>query len=123
MTDTSHFSEIADLCNRVYRFQALQNWRFKALPVISWEFPDVGEFFAARAMLERAINASRQPFAVDMIRLPDRSTVEMDVCGVTFRLSCPAIYTTADGQHRGVNELRYGTDYMTNQTPPNPGMK
>lgn len=117
---TDRFGEIADLCHRIYVFQAKLDWRFKSLPVICWEFGEIGEFLNARLMLEKVCFEARRGSCSEMVRMPDRSTVEMDVCGVTFRLSCPAIYQTADGQHRGVNELRYGKDIITNY-PPNPG--
>lgn len=93
-------TDIARLCREASYFQAKRNWQLKAPCVISWEFADIGEFHAARADLMREILTADAYLAMkpsQIERVVSPHMVELDCCGVTFRLVCLAIMDTQHG--------------------------
>lgn len=81
---------IVRTCREVYRLSRMANWRWKGMPIIQWEFPDIGEFHRAKVDLLRAI----EPMMVKMVseaswqRIDGPEICEIDCHGVTFRLIC-----------------------------------
>lgn len=88
--------EIARLCHEASLFSSSAGWTFKALPVMQWEFPTIGDFARARVQLIRAISplmvAERNEAAWQRATSP--STFEIDCYGITFRLVCKQILAT-----------------------------
>lgn len=87
------FDDVVRVCAEVHQFGRVAGLRFKALPIIQWEFADKSEFFNADAALQRALaavliysdgrGARREMFP--------QGVVEFDCHGVTFRLICKAV--------------------------------
>lgn len=123
-------TEIQRLCHAVSRFQAMQQWQFKAVPVICWEFADLAHFYQAKASLCRTIMEdpylSTQPFQ-PVERNLDAHTVEIDAMGVIFRLRCLQQLMTPAGA-KGATEVKWtypnnpddwnGSEIWHTQKPP-----
>ncbi len=91
--------DIIRICREVSQFSQLANFRFKALPIVAWEFADLRDFMNARAALMRAIEPVMMMTTRggDLLRKVDDSTVEIDCHGVTFRLTCHQKVMTQHG--------------------------
>lgn len=107
-----NFSDITRLCREVSLFGHKQNYTFKGLPVIVWEFDEPSHFLDARMMLERSIRED-QTFLHrgSIVREMGPFCIELDAVAVTFRLECRHYQFTPDGQ-KGIAELKPGTDFV-----------
>lgn len=92
-------SDIIRLCREVDTFSRSADFRFKALPIVSWEFGDLSDFLRARAALMRAIEPQMKMTTRgdDLLRKKDDNTVEIDCHGITFRLTCHVKMMTPHG--------------------------
>jgi hypothetical protein len=92
--------DIIRLCAEVSHFSKKANLRWKGLPIIAWEFADIGDFHNAKAMLMRAITPMMLAYTGDTPpwqRIIDPSVMEIDCHGVTFRLICKQKMMTRHG--------------------------
>lgn len=92
-------NHLSALCNHVSDFGARENWRFKAMPVIVWEFASINDFMDARVGLERML-IKTPPYTLDaLLRSPAPHLCEIDCCGITFRLVCREVLMTEHGPY------------------------
>jgi hypothetical protein len=98
--------DVIRICREVDLFSRIAKFRFKALPVVAWEFADLRDFMNARVALMRAIEPQMLMMTRgrDLLRKVDDSTVEIDCHGVTFRLTCHQRIMTKHGP-RGAAHL------------------
>lgn len=91
--------DIIRICREVSLFSKQAHFRFKALPVVAWDFADLSDFMNARVALMRAIEPQMMMTTRggDLLRKVDDFTVEIDCHGVTFRLSCHQKVMTRHG--------------------------
>lgn len=92
------YDDIVRMSREVYVFGARENWRFKALPIITFEFSTLGDF--ARAKMEMLQCTRAMLFMFDeksQTRMFQDDTFEMDIHGVTVRLVCTQIMMTPQG--------------------------
>ena len=62
-------NHLSALCNHVSDFGARENWRFKAMPVVVWEFASINDFMEARVALGRML--AEPPYSFDaLLRSP-----------------------------------------------------
>lgn len=93
------------LCAHINHFSASTEWRWKALPIVTWEFGTVREYHNARAELRMAIARDMSLTGSDSpIRAVNSACEEFDCYGVTFRLVCKEMTMTVRGPI-GVVEL------------------
>lgn len=64
-----------------------QNWQFKGLPVLVWEFGPVEDFIAAQRELMQCIAPHMVP-GENLAKIIGPDICEVDCFGVTFRLIC-----------------------------------
>ncbi|HEY4356023.1 MAG TPA: hypothetical protein VGN16_09775 [Acidobacteriaceae bacterium] len=107
-----NFSDITTLCREVSKFGLKQNYTFKALPVIVWEFDEPNQFLDARMMLERSIHEDMAFLhRGNIVREIGPFCIELDAAAVTFRLECRHYQWTQAGQ-KGIAELKPGADFI-----------
>jgi hypothetical protein len=112
--------DVVHLCHAVERFGAKQGWRFKALPVITWEFADFHDFAFARQALCDAIRASfPSKLITELETIINPNAVRIEAVRCTFILTCHVTFDLGRGP-TGAAEMVEGRDYMTNR-PPAPG--
>lgn len=99
-------SDLAQLSAQISNFSRKHNYRWKACPVICWEFATLNDYFHARADLEQAICSEPYYAATprQFTRTLSPDTCELDCYGVTFRLTCLQRMMTPAGE-RGANQL------------------
>lgn len=87
------FNDVIRACAEVHQLGRIAGLRFKALPIIQWEFADKSEFFNADAALQRALSTvlTHKDGRGDRREMLPQGVVEFDCHGVTFRLICKAI--------------------------------
>jgi hypothetical protein len=79
--------DVRRACAEVRGFSQKANWRWKALPILTWEFADRHVFDNARATLRRALDKDLVPGSIQAVeRLNQPNHSEIDAYGVTFRL-------------------------------------
>lgn len=91
-----NYADIARICHSVSDFSKRENYTYKALPVIVWEFETIADFAHAKAELTRAIH-EWQPHTSGFARLKAPDRCELDCYGVTFRLICKQVLMTPHG--------------------------
>ena len=80
--------EIRQLCAEVEAFSKAQRWRWKANPVLVYEFADQSDFVDAHAALLEALVGEPYVLGAAMQRKITSHSVEIDCYGITLRLSC-----------------------------------
>lgn len=111
-----NLSHLATLCADISHFGDEQNWRFKAMPVISYEFATIKEFCEAVFALEQMLRTDPSTQASGIsLRIVGSHTREIDCCGVTFRLICHEQVMTVRGPY-GAAELK--PDHFASWPPP-----
>ena len=113
------------ICAETRRFSMQANWKWVALPVMQWEFADIGQFAIARMQLLQALEphmlAMQSPSDWQRTDGPDR--FEIDCYGVTFRLVCRQRIATPGGKTVGAAEVfiaKYGDAAYTDRTLKSP---
>jgi hypothetical protein len=91
------FNDVVRLCAEVYQFSRKADLRWKGLPVVTWEFGDMGDFMNTKAMLLRALQPHMIGDTKSWQRVLDPTTLEIDCHGVTFRLICKQKMMTRHG--------------------------
>lgn len=100
--------DIVRVCATVGEFSRMANWRWKALPIVEWEFPTISEFARARAQILQAVTPLMVYGENNWQRSMDANTLEIDCHGVTFRLVCRERMATPHGSY-GAAEIIYTT--------------
>jgi hypothetical protein len=100
--------EIMRLCDSVGDFSRSNDWRFKAKPVIVWEFSTIGEYARARMDILRAMQDLLKFSRTDdgWQRAISSEVTEIDCMGVTFRLVCAEKTMTPKGPY-GVGDMKF----------------
>lgn len=79
--------DIKRVCAAAAHFSAKAGLRFKAMPVLVWEFGAISEFMEARANLMMAITPEMQGGRVRTKKICSE-VEEIDCHGITLRLVC-----------------------------------
>lgn len=80
-------TDVRAACAAIQRFSQKANWRWKGLPVLTWEFADRAQFEEARATLKMALDKELLPSSPNAIeRINKTNQSDIDCFGVTFRL-------------------------------------
>lgn len=99
--------DIERLCAEARRLSTKANWAFKALPVMEWTFPTIGDFARAKMQVQRALTP-RMGLTSEGAwqRAVSPSTFEVDYYGITFRLICREVLATPQGNY-GAAQILY----------------
>lgn len=93
-----NLEDIERLCDRVAHFSGKAGLRFKAMPVIEWEFASIDEYMRARAMLMSVLTPDLVNASAARTPRPASSHVEeIEIFNVTFRLICRQMLATPYG--------------------------
>lgn len=99
MTDID-MDDIGRLCAEARRLSTKAGWRFKALPVMEWTFPTIGDFVRAKVQVQRALLPHMAPTRDQAWqRIVSPSSFEIDYYGITFRLVCREVLATPQGNY------------------------
>ena len=105
------FDAIVRMCAGVHGFSRMAGWRWKALPVIQWEFSTLSEFARAVVELREAIAPQMLHARSDAEwqRATHQDTFEIEAHGVMLRLVCAERLALPDGRSAGVSNLQIRT--------------
>lgn len=90
---------IKQVCYEVRNFSDRSGLRFRAMPVIEWEFADIHEYMRARVMLKQCLTPDL--IAAQVVsgpRVINPHCEEIELFGVTFRLICHQMLHTPYGE-------------------------
>src|SRR5262249_37458911 len=110
--------KLALLCTHINNFGQWHNWRFKAVPVILWEFSSVGDFANAVSQLSECMHKRWPEVSGQIMRQVSPSCIEIDACGVIFRLVCLDIRMTERGPMGAADLVMGGKIVQKTDLPP-----
>lgn len=93
--------DIFRLCATIADFSHKADLRWRAMPVVAWEFATLGEYACALVAVRQAIPVHEQ-----CQRVVAPHIYELDAYGVTFRLICKAKVASARGPY-AATEIKY----------------
>lgn len=100
---------VKQLCAEARRFSVQADWKWVALPVMQWEFADIGQFAIAKMQLLQVIEPIMMPMMrnpADWQRTDGPDRFEIDCYGITFRLVCRQRIATSGGKSVGAAYVR-----------------
>ena len=101
--------DLLKLAHDIRRFIAKGGWRHRisGMAKLYLEFPDIGTMYDFHRQLMQALDPTLIAVSGDSIRKIDDETVEIEVGGISFIITCKQRFQLRDGSSVGYTDMHF----------------